>query len=200
MTASNKELRARALQSLKGRWDKAIVAFLILLFVTGVAQCVPFLAVLITIPVGYGVMIWFLEFYRGERGAEPDHKTIFSFFDDYIRIFFTIFLAGIYTALWSLLFIIPGIIKGLSYSMTTYILKDHPELQFNDAIELSMRMMKGNKMRLFLMYLNFMMWTTLSIFTLGIALLWVVPYMHTTLAAFYEDLRADFDYTIPETL
>jgi len=70
-----------------------------------------------------------------------------------------------------------------------YILKDEPELKFNAAIEKSMEMMRGNKMKLFLMDLGFFGLTLLSAFTLFIGLLWLFPYWYSARAAFYEDLK-----------
>ena len=98
------------------------------------------------------------------------------------------FLVGLYTFLWTLLLIIPGIIKGLAYSMTPYILSEHPELRVNEAIDLSQKMMKGNKWRFFCLQLSFIGWILLSVLTLGIAMLWVNPYIEATGAAFYREL------------
>ena len=100
---------------------------------------------------------------------------------------------SIYTFLWTLLLIIPGVIKGLSYSMTPFILTDKPELSANEAIELSMKMMDGHKMDLFVLLLIFCGLTLLSVVTLFIGLLWVTPYMYMRLAAFYEDVKAEYE-------
>ena len=104
-----------------------------------------------------------------------------------------IFLMGVFIALWSLLFVIPGIIKTFSYAMTPYILEEHPELTANEAIDHSRAMMKGHKFDLFWLYLSFIGWGILCIFTLGIGLLWLVPYMQTAQASFYEDVKADYE-------
>lgn len=74
--------------------------------------------------------------------------------------------------------------------MTDFILKDHPELANNGAIEKSMVMMEGNKMKLFLLDLSFIGWAILCLFTLGIGYLFLQPYMQAAHAAFYEDLKA----------
>lgn len=92
-----------------------------------------------------------------------------------------------------MLLIIPGIIKSLSYALTPYILHDHAELQYNSAIERSMEMMDGHKMRLFLLYLSFIGWGILALFTCGLGFLWLTPYVNASLAAFYEDVRADYE-------
>lgn len=87
--------------------------------------------------------------------------------------------------------IVPGIIKTYSYAMTAYLLKDRQELKFNAAIEESMRMMSGNKMRLFILDLTFIGWYLLGIITFGIGLLWVIPYHSSARIAFYQDLIAE---------
>ena len=95
-----------------------------------------------------------------------------------------------FTILWSLLLVIPGIIKSYSYAMTSFILKDEPEMKNNAAIEKSMAMMEGSKMKLFMLDLSFIGWAILCIFTLGIGLLFLQPYVAISRAAFYEDLKA----------
>ena len=88
-------------------------------------------------------------------------------------------LIAIFTFLWSLLFIIPGIVKAYSYAMTPYIVHDNPEMPVRECIRQSQRMMKGYKMKLFLLDLSFIGWILLGIFSFGIGLLWVLPYMET---------------------
>jgi hypothetical protein len=99
-------------------------------------------------------------------------------------------LQTVYTVLWSLLLVIPGIIKSYSYAMTSFILKDEPEMKNNAAIEKSMAMMEGNKMKLFMLDLSFIGWAILCIFTFGIGFLFLQPYVAISRAAFYEDLKA----------
>ena len=101
----------------------------------------------------------------------------------------------LFTFLWTLLFIIPGIIKAFSYAMSPYILEENPELSANEAIDRSRAMMKGHKFDLFWLYLSFIGWGFLCIFTLGIGLLWLMPYMQTAEAAFYEDVKAEYELT-----
>ena len=103
------------------------------------------------------------------------------------------FLVMLFTFLWSLLFIIPGIVKCFSYSMTPFILEEHPELGANDAIDHSRAMMKGHKFDLFWLLLSFIGWGFLCLFTFGIGYLWLIPYMNTSVSAFYEDVKADYE-------
>ena len=102
------------------------------------------------------------------------------------------FLMYMFTFLWALLLFIPGIIKSLAYAMTPFIIKDYPELSANQAINLSMKMMKGRKFDLFWLTLSFLGWVLLCMLSLGIGLFWFMPYWQTTLAAFYQDVKHDY--------
>lgn len=113
-------------------------------------------------------------------------------FRGYWRNVWAGFLMMLFTYLWMLLLIIPGIVKAFAYSMTPYILKDNPELTANQAINLSVKMMKGHKFDLFYLELSFIGWGILSVFTLGLGYLWLMPYMYTSMAAFYQDVKNDY--------
>ena len=114
-------------------------------------------------------------------------------FRNYWHKVWGMFLMGLFITLWTLLLVIPGIIKMFSYAMTPYILEENPELSANDAIDRSRAMMKGHKFDLFWLWLSFIGWGILCIFTLGIGLLWLAPYMQTAEASFYEDVKADYE-------
>ncbi len=141
---------------------------------------------LLIIPMGYGLYMAFLGLGRGQ---ELRLGELFAHYN--MRVWLTIILQSIYTFLWTLLLIIPGIIKSLSYSMTAFVLADNPELSYNQAINKSMEMMKGHKMKLFLLILSFIGWILLSLLTLGIGMFWVAPYIYQSIVAFYEDLKAE---------
>ena len=96
-------------------------------------------------------------------------------------------------SLWTLLFVIPGIIKTFSYAMTPYILDENPELGPSEAIHRSRLMMKGHKFDLFWLWLSFIGWGFLNLFTAGIGSLWLMPYMYTSTAAFYQEVKADYE-------
>jgi len=192
MLKRNYELRTAARQALTNKWGMAVVSTLVYMVIVAVAGMIPIVGslagIFVGIPLGYGFTVLFLKGFRGE-GLAVD--KLFNGFKDYGRILGTMFLMGVYTFLWSLLLIIPGIIKSYSYRLTPFILNDEPELSFNAAIEKSMAMMNGNKMKLFLLDLSFIGWILLAILTLGIGYLWLVPYMATSTAAFYEDLKKE---------
>ncbi len=139
-----------------------------------------------------GVMNAFLKLLR--EGDDRLTSNMFQIaFKNYWHKVWGMFLMHLFTFLWTLLFIIPGIVKAFSYAMTPYILDERPELSAGEAIDHSRAMMKGHKFDLFWLYLSFIGWGILCIFTLGIGLLWLVPYMQTAVAAFYEDVKADYE-------
>ena len=187
MLKLNSELRAQAREALRGKWPMAAVAALIYSVIAGGLSAIPVIgglcSLFVGLPVAYGFAIVMLGVFKGK---EIDFGVLFEGFQDYGRIFVTKLLQGIYTALWMLLLVVPGIIKHYSYAMTDYILKEEPEMKNNAAIEKSMAMMEGNKMKLFMLDLSFIGWAILCIFTLGIGLLFLQPYVAISRAAFYE--------------
>ena len=132
--------------------------------------------------------------------AEGDNRAVGNLFRDgfgsWGRKVWGMFLMTLFTTLWSLLLIIPGYIKYYAYALTPYILIDNPELSANQAINLSIKMMKGHKLDLFILHLSFIGWFFLSIFTLGIGLLWLMPYMMAAQAAFYQDVKKEYNQYI----
>lgn len=131
-------------------------------------------------------------------GKETEFKDLFSKFDWFGTGFAQRFLRGLYTALWSLLFIIPGIIKGYAYAMTPFILAEHPELSASRAIELSEQMMDGHKAELFVLELTFIGWDILAGLTLNLGNIALNPYKNAAHAAFYRQLQAENRYTLYE--
>lgn len=202
MLKENSVLRKEARDVLGGNWAMAAVAALIYMAIASVCSYIPLVGWLVTIvvclPIGWGANIMFYQLYR-ERKL-PSLDSLFIGFHDFGRILGTTLLVEIYTFLWTLLLIVPGIIKGCSYAMTPYILRDYPELSYNAAIEKSMAMMEGHKMKLFLLYLSFIGWAILCILTLGLGYLLLMPYVATAQAAFYEDLKAQAANASEETV
>lgn len=187
----------RAIASLSGKWGSAAIATIIYMVVVGLPMGVLNILVtdgvgsvwaLVLLPLIWGYYIIWLSV---ARGGVVDYGKMFDGFKDYKRIFITMLLVGIYQFLWSLLLIIPGIVKSYSYSMTYYILADEPEMKYDAAIEKSMRLMQGHKLDLFLLDLSFIGWAILCLFTLGIGAIFLAPYVETAHAKFYEDLIAE---------
>jgi len=96
---------------------------------------------------------------------------------------------------WSLLFVIPGIVAAYRYSMATYIMAENPGMQATEAIERSKALMDGRKGDLFCLDLSFIGWAILASITFGIGYLWLIPYIYTAYAAFYETLKKETSVT-----
>ena len=119
---------------------------------------------------------------------ELQFSDLFSQFERFGTGFAQKFLRTLYTCLWALLLVIPGIVKGLSYAMTPFILEEHPEMTASEAIKASMRLMNGHKMDLFILGLTFIGWQILACLTMGIGFLFLNPYMNAAYAAFYRSI------------
>lgn len=113
---------------------------------------------------------------------------LFSEFDRFGQGFAQKFLRGLYSFLWSLLFVIPGLIAQLSYAMTPYIMADHPHLTAREAISASKIMMDGHKWELFILRLTFIGWDIVAAMTMNIGNLVLNPYKNAAEAAFYRQI------------
>ena len=192
MTSAS-ELRRRARETLGGNifkspWLYALLVGIITAAIASVASFIPVGSILIAGPIAIGTAAYFLN--RVRRRVEYDNLEIL--FDGVRNDLGDNIIIGIlnavFIALWSLLFVIPGIVKSYSYSMAYYIKLDHPEYTPTEAITESRRLMNGNKMRLFCLQLSFIGWAIVCIFTFGIGTLWLIPYMNAANAEFYQDL------------
>lgn len=221
---TNQELKNSALAALKGNWAPAVLGAIFFTFATCLITSPGYCANMAAFDMPFfnsinpkvlkifsnsSFLLNFFLLYPLSLGYSVAHKellqngdaaitrnTVRLAFSDYVRNAVSILLVYLYTLLWTLLFIVPGIIKGLAYSLTPFIVKDNPQLLPNEAINLSMKMMKGHKFDLFYLYLSFIGWIFLAILTLGIGLLWVIPYMQTSMAAFYLDVKNDYNNNI----
>lgn len=167
------------------------VTTLIYMAIAGVLSNIPWIGLMAYIFI-IPVLEWgaYMVFYDVLHERKVVINTLFGGFNDYMRVWGTMLLMSVYTFLWTLLLIVPGIIKACSYAMTPFILREQPELSYNAAIEKSMAMMEGNKMKFFLLCLSFIGWALLCVLTLGIGCLFLVPYVYTSYVAFYEDLKS----------
>ena len=132
-------------------------------------------------------------------------SEIFSFFKHWSTAVLTGLLKALYTFLWTLLFIVPGIIAIYSYSMTSFILAENPDLTPDEAVAESKRIMQGNKWRLFCLNFSFIGWDILCGLTFGILSFWVGPYKNAATAAFYRsivpaklEVNDEFEFTQTE--
>ncbi|SMB83463.1 Uncharacterized membrane protein [Desulfonispora thiosulfatigenes DSM 11270] len=138
-------------------------------------------------PIAFGVASFFLKLIRE---TEPEFMDLFSGLSYFLKTFVLDIVTTIFIILWTLLFIIPGIIAALRYSMAYYILNDNPELSALEAITQSTKIMIGHKMRLLTLWLSFAGWFILCLLTVGIGFLWFIPYLKATEAHFYEELKS----------
>ena len=173
--------------------EEAWAAILVILLVAaGVALIVAVLSIAYSIFVASVVRVgfasWLLRFYRGEN---PGVGELFAPFKrQYMQSVRVMFATDLRIFLWSLLFIIPGIIKGYAYMMVPYLLHDNPNLTPKQALDISERMTMGYKGDLFWLGLSFIGWRFLAMFTCGILdLLYVTPWFELSFAAAYEDLK-----------
>lgn len=162
--------------------------FGILLGLFGVATLISVaIGVFLRNPLEVGADCFFLK-----NSREPaELNDIFSVFKsrNYIKIVGAKFLASLFIALWSLLLVIPGIIKSLEYLMVGYILAEDSEIGITDALRKSKQMMKGHKWNAFVLVLSFLGWEFLSVLTLGfLDIFYVRPYIEATFAELYLKL------------
>ncbi len=205
---SNQYYKNEALSALRGNWANALVATIILVALAlffssndainsyyqrivinpfiGYSLSFVSLFVLLPLAVGYSNSMRVLL----ETGDNRLANNSFSLgFGNWLHVVWGMILSTIYIFLWTLLLIIPGIIKSYSYALTPYILVEHPEMSANEAIEESMRLMDGHKFDLFYLQLSFIGWAILSILSLGLGFFWLIPYQMTAQAAFYRDIK-----------
>lgn len=210
---TNSEIRQESLSIMKGNWASGVIVTLLLFVAVTLCSAITssfglcgnktvmnyisellnlLVAIFIFYPLAMSMVIMFLSFVKsGEKLSAKGLTLGFKspFYDKSVVLYL---LMAIYTLLWSLLLIVPGIIKSLSYALAPYILAENPELKANEAIEKSMAMMNGHKMQLFLMWLGYVGFALLSALALGIPLLWLHPYYQVVMVKFYEEVKSEY--------
>lgn len=210
---TNQDYKNEALAALKGHWAPAVLAAVVYMFIVGgisflgeivdpqttpsgtafaISGVVVIISLFLVAPIEVGIYNAYKNMlFNGDYAVLPNMFKIG--FGKWGRLVWGMLLMGIFEVLWTLLFIIPGLIKSFAYALTPFILVDNPELSANEAIDLSQKMMKGHKFDLFWLMLSFIGWILLAILTAGIGLFWLVPYMYTSVSAFYQDVKADYE-------
>jgi uncharacterized membrane protein len=184
---ANAMLRKAARLQLRGSWFPAIGMVFVYLCISGFAISLAGIGYFIIFgPLMLGFCDYFL---KKTRGGTVTLNNLFSGFSMFGQGVLLNILLFVFTALWTLLLIVPGIVKSLSYSMAYYIMLDNPGMNAIDAITASRKMMNGHKRRLFCLLLSFIGWGLLCIPSFGIGLLWLIPYIALSQANFYEDLK-----------
>ncbi|MGN0156559.1 MAG: DUF975 family protein [Lachnospiraceae bacterium] len=190
------ELKQQAKEQLKGNLGMLFLCGLVVSLISvGVAFAtalipIPFVStiasLLVTAPISLGLIKVYLNTTYGEK---PQVATIFDGFKQFGPAVILNILIAVFTFLWSLLLFIPGIIKGLSYSMSFYILAENPDMTAKEALNESKAIMDGHKMDLFVLQLSFILWALLGVVTFGIAYIYVIPYMQLTITNFYHRIK-----------
>lgn len=210
---TNQEYKNAALAVLKGNWAPAVVCTIVMMVISVgisllssssalvtdptstlalvISMAVLLLSFFFLLPLGFG-------YYQSFKllCEEGDNRLTANMFRQAFGIYGRNLAAGLlmilYVFLWTLLFIIPGVIKSFAYAMIPFILKDYPELSANQAISLSQKMMKGHKFDYFWLMLSFIGWYLLGVLSLGLGYLWLIPYCYTATVGFYEDVKKEY--------
>ena len=223
----SKELRAKAWNSLKGKYWRAFIVVLVLGLLTSggsslvtlaqsmtelidmvdpsemdstmelgatvigaAASAFSLVGLLINVFVGNAATVGQSNYFIKNVDTKPSFAEAFTGFKvKYFRNIGTILLMSVKLVLWSLLFVIPGIIKSYEYAMIPYILADDAEITSKEAFKKAKEMMKGNKWRLFKLNLSFIGWYILCFITLGAGTFFLIPYICAANAEFYAELK-----------
>ncbi|MDF7806790.1 DUF975 family protein [Pontiellaceae bacterium B12219] len=214
---SNKDLMAEARESLSGNWGMGVLGYVLFTAfsmsisffiiaaavfvgaVSGIAEgnaelaasAMNGVAQIFQLLISGALLVGFYGYYLGiAQEDEARLELLFVGFRRFWKSFGVYFFYMLFYFLWFLLFIIPGIIALFRYAMAFFIIADDEDCGPLEAITRSKEMMKGNKWKFFCLNCRFIGWSLLAtFFTLGIGFLWVVPYMQTAQAKFYEDIR-----------
>jgi len=186
----NSELRGVARQQLKGNWLGPILALILYTVIVSAITSIPIAGIifclLIVGPFTLGITIYFLKFVRGQQPRIEEIFNGFKLFGESLGLYL---LMALFVLLWTLLLIIPGIIMSFAYSQAFFILADNPNMKTTDILRTSNAMMKGYKMKYFLLGLSFIGWSILCVLTIGIGFLWLSPYIKVSFTNFYEDVK-----------
>ena len=188
---NRENLKQTAKQQIKGKIGILFVITLIVVGISYIANLIPFIgpvanAILITPAFSIAtIMIYFKVCDYQEIKVDE----IFNGFYHFWGAFKITFLTGLFVALWSLLLVVPGIIKTYSYSMALYIWAENKEMGALEAITKSKEMMEGHKMDYFVLQLSFFGWIVLTMVTFGLAGIYVIPYVSATTVNFYRSIN-----------
>ncbi len=190
MDSSNLALMRQARQQLGPYWALAVgITFLYSLITsmpTQINESLFLLVLLISGPMQLGFAIFSLNVARQNN---PQFSNLFDGFQSFGNVLLSYLFIVLATIVGLVLLIVPGIIVALGLSMTYFILAEDRSLTATEALKKSWEMMDGHKMRLFELVLRFIPWYLLTIFTLFIGMLFVIPWQNVALANFYEEIK-----------
>ena len=185
-------LKSDAKRQIKGNLGILFLIMLLSSLIGGGISVVPVVGGVAAMFVNAAFSLAMVSIYMNlTEGIRPKVGDLFSQFRNVISAFCTNFLIELLVFLWSLLLIVPGIIKACAYSQALYILADDPALGSWEAIRRSKEMMQGHKMEYFLLCMSFYGWALLGVFTFGILYIWLIPYMQATYANYYKSLKGE---------
>lgn len=154
----------------------------------GIATVVILIVLVAKVFVGNLLKMGGYRFFILNQTAQPGIGTLLDGFRSghYVNIVLTMFLRDLFTTLWSLLLVVPGIVKHYEYLMVPYIIAENPAMDYKEAFQISKQMMDGEKMEAFIMDLSFLGWYLLSAVTCGLlAIFYVNPYVQASFAEMY---------------
>lgn len=187
---SRAELKAAAKSQIKGNIGMIFLCTLILFGISLACVFIPVVGSVISLVITPAFSVGFCLIYLGlTEGKKAEIGTMFKGFQVFGKALWLNILIAIFTTLWTMLFVVPGLIKSYSYAMAYYVLADNPEMTAREALRESKEIMKGHKWELFVIHLSFILWNILATLTLGIAYIYVVPYMGATVANFYQKIK-----------
>ncbi len=190
MQTTNRDLMQQAREVLRGHWGLAVAGSLIYIILGALIQCIPLVGWIGGLIIGGPLLLGLAGFFLTiSRKQEANLAQLFDGFQNFPRALITYILMLLFIILWTFLFIIPGIVAALSYSQTFFLLSENPQMDALDLLRKSKTLMKGNRWKLFCLFWRFFGWFLLCILSLGIGFLWFMPYLQTSLARFYEDLK-----------
>lgn len=170
-------------------WLMALVVGLVYGVIIGAAGMTYAGIIILVGPMGIGLASVFLSLARGDGEVRLERMFTDGFSQQFGRNLLLGLLRGLFTALWSMLFVVPGIVKHYAYSMSFYIAAEHPEYTWNQCMDASKRMTAGHKGELFVLDLSFIGWFFVGALCLGVGSLWVTPYYNASWANYYDALR-----------
>ncbi len=191
------ELKKQSKEIYKDHWNNIIlfiIASIVIYIVSHYIDRIVFKNISIASTLGgiiieFGVASFFLTLVREKKS---DWKRIMDIFDyNFLKVVGLSIVRDVIIFLWSLLLIIPGIMKAYSYAMAFYIYRDNPDIGIMEALKESERIMKGNRWELFKLHISYWLWYILAVITFGIALIYIFPWINTAQVLFYEEIKGE---------
>lgn len=148
----------------------------------------PLMSLVIGGPLAFAMEYIYLGVTKKSRMPKIEDTILGFKGENFTRSFVGYLRYIVFSFLWSLLLVIPGIVKSIAYSQMFYLMVEDEDLDPADAQRQSMALMEGHKGEFFMLALSFIPWILLGVLTLGIAFIWISPYMSTTFAEFHVRL------------